>query len=57
MGNMQQYLEGIHFPASKEEVASGAESNGALQDFVDRIRNAAPERCNGPEEVLQAVQG
>lgn len=57
MGNMQQYLEGIDFPTSKEEVASGAESNGAPQDFVNRIRNAATERFNGPEEVLQAVQG
>jgi hypothetical protein len=57
LGDMQQYLEGINFPAGKEEVASGAESNGAPQDFVERIRNAATERFNSPEEVLQAVQG
>ena len=57
LGYMQQYLEGISFPAGKEEVASGAESNGAPQDFVERIRNAATERFNSPEEVLQAVQG
>jgi hypothetical protein len=57
MGDMQQYLQGVNFPANKEEVASGAESNGAPQDFVDQIRNAATERFNGPEDVLQAVQG
>ena len=57
MGNMQQYLEGINFPAGKEEVASQAEGNGAPQDFVDQIRNAATERFNSPEEVLQTVQG
>ena len=57
IGNMQQYLEGINFPANKDEVASGAETNGAPQDFVDKIRNAAQERFNGPQEVLQAVGG
>jgi hypothetical protein len=25
--------------------------------FVDQIRNAATDRFNSPEEVLQAVQG
>jgi hypothetical protein len=57
LGNMQQYLEGINFPANKEEVASGAESNGAPQDFADQIKNAATERFNSPEEVLQALGG
>jgi hypothetical protein len=57
LGDMQQYLQGINFPANKEEVASSAESNGAPQDFVDQIRNAATERFNSPDEVLQAVQG
>ncbi len=57
MGNMQQYLQGINFPAQKDEVASQAESNGAPQDFVQQIRNAATERFNGPQEVLQQVGG
>ena len=57
IGNIQQHLHGSNFPASKEEVASNAESNGAPQDLVSQIRNAATERFNSPEEVLQAVQG
>ena len=57
MGPLQQHLQGIDFPPTKEEVASGAESNGAPRDFVDQIRDAATERFNSPEEVLQAVQG
>ena len=57
MGNMQQYLQGINFPAQKEEVASQAEGNGAPQDFVSKIRNAATERFNGPQEVLQMIGG
>lgn len=57
MGDLQGYLQGINFPAQKEEVASGAESNGAPQGVVDQIRNAAAEQFNGPQEVMQAVQG
>ena len=52
-----QYLQGMNFPANKEEVASNAESNGAPQAVVEQIRNAATERFNSPEEVLQAVRG
>jgi Protein of unknown function (DUF2795) len=49
LGNLRlpellQYLQGMTFPASKEEVASNAESNDAPQDVVGRIRSAATER-------------
>ncbi len=54
---LQMYLRGIEsFPASKDEVASTAESNGAPQDMVRQIRNADTERFNSPEEVMQALQ-
>jgi hypothetical protein len=57
LGQLQQYLSGVNFPAHKEEVASNAESNGAPQDLVQQIRNAATERFNSPEEVVQVIGG
>jgi hypothetical protein len=57
MGEVQQYIGSVSFPAGKEEVASEAESNGAPQNFVDQIRNAAMEQFSGPEDILQGVQG
>ena len=57
MGQLQHYLQAVEFPAQKEEVASNAESNGAPQDVVDQIRNAATERFNSPEDVLQVTRG
>ena len=57
IGQLQQYLQGMNFPAQKEEVASNAESNGAPQNIVDGIRNAAQDRFNSQDEVLQAVKG
>jgi hypothetical protein len=56
LGQLQQYLQGVNFPAQKDEVASNAESNGAPQDLVSQIRNSATERFNSPDEVLQAVR-
>ena len=57
IGQLQQYLQGVNFPAQKEEVASNAEGNGAPQNVVNGIRNAATERFNSQDEVLQAVKG
>ncbi|CAA9492028.1 MAG: hypothetical protein AVDCRST_MAG05-1936 [uncultured Rubrobacteraceae bacterium] len=57
IGQLQQYLQGVNFPAQKEEVASNAEGNGAPQNIVDGIRNAAQDQFNSQDEVLQAVKG
>ena len=57
LGEVRQYVGAISFPASKEEVASEAESNGAPQNFVDQIRNAATEQFSGLRDVLGTVQG
>ena len=57
VGQLQQYVQGVNFPAQKEEVASNAESNGAPQNIVDGIRNAAQNQFNSQDEVLQAVKG
>jgi hypothetical protein len=54
---MQQYLQGIDSPANKQEVASGAASNGARKTSWARFRNAATKRFNSLEEVVQRVQG
>ena len=57
LGQLQQYLPNLNFPASKEEVASTAQSNDAPQEVVDRIRNSGKDTFNSSDEVLQAVQG
>jgi hypothetical protein len=52
-----QHLPGVRFPAEKEQVAATAERNDAPQELVEKIRNADTHSFNGPDEVLQAVQG
>ena len=55
VSTLQRHLKGTNFPASKEEVASNAEGNGATQELVSQIRNADTERFNSAEEVMQAL--
>ena len=57
LGQLQQFLPNLDFPASKEEVVSTAQSNDAPQEVVDRIRNSGKDTFNSSDEVLQAVQG
>ena len=57
LGQLQQFLPDVNFPAGKEEVLSNAQSNGAPQEVLDRIREAGPDTFNSPDDVLQAVQG
>jgi len=57
VGRLQQFLPNINFPAGKEEVASDAESNGAPQEVIDKIRNSGTDTFNSADEVLRTVQG
>jgi hypothetical protein len=53
--DVQKYLEGLNFPASKEEVVATAESNGAPQALVEQIRALGPEQFSSPNDVVSAL--
>ncbi len=55
--DIQKYTQGINFPASKDEVASQVQSNGGSSDIVDKIKNAATDKFNSPQDVIGAVTG
>jgi len=57
LGQLQQFLPDMSFPASKEEVLSNLESNGAPQEMFDQVKNAGTDTFNSAEEVLQSVRG
>ncbi len=52
-----QHLPGVRFPAEKDQVALTAEQIDAPRELVEKIRNASRQRFNGPDEVLQEIQG
>ena len=51
-----QYLEGVDYPASKEELASVAEGNGAPEELVERLHTLGRPTFSGPEEVVAELE-
>jgi hypothetical protein len=51
-----QYLEGVDYPASKEDLASAAEGNGAPQELVERLRTLGRTTFSGPDEVVAELE-
>lgn len=52
----QQYLEGADYLASKEEVASTAENNGAPDELVERIRALSTPEFSSTEQVVSELR-
>ncbi len=52
----KQYLEGVDYPASKEDLASVAEANGASDGLLERIRTLGRPTFSGPDEVVAELE-
>ncbi len=52
----QQYLEGVEYPASKEDLISTAEGNGAPETLVGMIESLPRPEFFGPEEVMSELR-
>jgi hypothetical protein len=57
LGQLQQYMPNMGFPASKDEVISEVQNNDAPQEVVDQIKNSSTDTFNNADEVLQTVRG
>jgi len=57
LGQLQQLLPNVNFPANKEEVISELQSNDAPQEVVDQVSNSSQNTFNSADELLQTVQG
>ena len=51
-----QYLEGVDYPANKEELVSAAEGNGAPDELVERLRTLGRPDFSGPDEVVAELE-
>ncbi len=55
--DLQKYLQGVNWPADKEQVAAQAESNGAPQGLLEQIKNLGGGQFDGPQDVIGSLQG
>ena len=52
-----RYLEGVEFPARKEELLGRLERNGVTGPFIGQLRKRLPEgEYRSPQDVLSALR-
>ena len=54
---VQKALKGVDYPASKEDLAKHAESNGGGSDLVEALRNMDQDSFEGPSGVMAGMKG
>jgi Protein of unknown function (DUF2795) len=54
---VQKHLKGVDYPATREELASQAERNGADPELVEALRNLGRDSFNGPNAVMKELKG
>lgn len=52
--NVQKFLEGIHYPASKDDLIATARKNGAPREVMDVVQNLPRDKFGGPQDVMKA---
>ena len=56
-GQVGRYLEGVEFPARKEELLGRLERNGVPGPLLSQLRKRLPEgEYRGPQDVLSALR-
>jgi hypothetical protein len=52
---LQKYLSGVDYPASKSELLEAAKSNGAPEDLLGALESASQDEFDGPTAVSSAI--
>ncbi|MGW7100094.1 DUF2795 domain-containing protein [Streptomyces sp. NPDC054838] len=55
--DVQKALKGAQYPASADDLASLAKSNGAEDTVVEKLQSSGTKRYDGPDDVQKAVFG
>lgn len=54
---IQQYLGGVDYPCSKDDLVEHAREAGADEDVIDIIEGLPMDRFNSPNDVSEAISG
>ncbi|MAL97323.1 DUF2795 domain-containing protein [Hydrocarboniclastica marina] len=52
--NLQKYLNGVDYPASRQALAKRAKDNDAPDEVVEAIENLPSDEFGGPQDVMKA---
>lgn len=54
---LQKYLGGVDYPASREDLVKTARDNGAPDDLVSALEGTGKDSFDSPTEVSEAIAG
>lgn len=54
---VQKALKGVDYPATPDELAEQARTNGADPDLVDALEGLDEDELEGPTAVMSAMRG
>jgi hypothetical protein len=54
---VQKALKGVDYPASRDDLATHAQGNGADRELVDALRNMSKRSFDGPNAVMKELKG
>jgi hypothetical protein len=54
---LQKYLKGVGYPASKSDLLDAAKSNGAPDDVLSALQSASEDNFDAPTDVSSALSG
>ncbi len=52
---VQKHLKGMSYPASKDDLVSTAERNGAGGEVLEQLRNLGEDSFDSPADVMKAL--
>ncbi len=52
---VQKHLKGMSYPASKDDLLSTAEGNGADEELMEQLRGMKRNEFSGPDDVMEAL--
>ena len=55
--DFEQYLQGVQFPAKKDEIVSAAQNNGAPQHLIEHLEGLRDGAEFGVVEELSEAEG
>lgn len=55
MGNIDEMLKGLKFPASKDEVVNQLQQRGVPSQVLDKVRSASTDRFTNPQELKSMI--
>lgn len=51
---LEKYLKGVEFPASRQDLIKKAKANGAPEEVIDMINDLSEDNFNSPIDVSKA---